>query len=147
MTVSAHWMNRGPDTSSCSPTYSLQGQIYHYIGASKDPAQFKLAILSVDLFDSDYSIQDQQSTRTVRESGLYLMQQLTEILHEVNQYVQSIKILREWRRGDHTPTPYGMVIHADRCSTYEHVRRFCGRRCLELAAIVPGGKDEAYNRR
>jgi len=70
------------------------------------------------------------------------------MLHQVNPYVQTFRSLREWATTpDTAPTPYRMVIHADRRPSGAHVGRYNGPSSSEVAAIVPGSEDGEVGRR
>lgn len=60
-------------------------------------AQFRPAMLSVYIFDSDYRTQAQHRTRNLRELVVHLMQHPTEMLHQVNLYVQKFEALQHGR--------------------------------------------------
>lgn len=84
-------------------------------------AHLRPAFLSVSVFDSDLGSQAQHLTRSVQELNIHLMQHLTEILRQVNLYVQTFRSPREWAFGDHAPMPSQNVIHANWRTTFVHV--------------------------
>lgn len=69
------------------------------------------------------------------------MQQLTEKRHQVKNYFQTIRNLREMVLGDWAPIPHQMVTYADEYPTSQYVRRYSGPTFSEGAAVVPGSEN------
>lgn len=93
--------------------------------------------------ESDYSAQVQYRTRSVRELHVHFMQQLIEMSHQVNPYVQTFKRLGEWVVGHQAPMHYQMLIHAERIPTSQHVRLYNRTSGSEVPSIVPVVKMES----
>ncbi len=69
------------------------------------------------------------------------------MLNQHNTYVQSFMSLHELAR-DNAPTDrYKIVIHADKRPENEHVRRYNGPSCSEVAALIPGNDDGMIGKR
>ncbi len=69
------------------------------------------------------------------------------MLNQHNTYVQSFMSLHEFAR-DNAPTDrYKIVIHADKRPENEHVRRYNGPSCSEVAARIPGNYDGMIGKR
>ena len=137
--VTANWVRMGPGTSNFNPTMTVQGMIYHHIGALLPPEGVGPAFLSVYMYDTDLATQ----TATRSEHGgdrlrPAILQRLAEELQSVNSYIQSFQQLREWAQSNNGPAEYRMVIHADRRPTTEHARRYNRPESSEVAALIPG---------
>ncbi len=76
------------------------------------------------------------------------------MLHQRNTYVQRFLSLRKWMRAD-TPSPeYRIVIEDEKRPSNEHVRRYNGPSCSEVAGVIPrneggmvGNRDIVVRRR
>ncbi len=55
--------------------------------------------------------------------------------------------LRELARGNAPTHRYKIVIHADKRPANEHVRRYNGPSCSEVAALIPGNEDGMIGKR
>lgn len=79
-----------------SPKFFRQGQKFNFLGWLMASAQIRPTIIPVYIFDRDNSDLAQQYTRGGRATDLQLMQQLTQVPHQGNLYVQSFRCLRLW---------------------------------------------------
>ena len=141
--VTANWVARGPGSSNFNPTMTVQGRVYHWIGALVPPQHLQPSFLSVYIHDTDFS--NQAGIRRGANPRLNegLLTRLAATLSQHNPYVQTFESLREWATGDEAPTQYKMVIHADKRPAAEHVRRYNGPEASEVAAIIPGTGEQS----
>ena len=51
--VNAQWVNRAPDNLEFNPTMTVQGRVYHYLGALIPPKRIKPSYASVYVHDTD----------------------------------------------------------------------------------------------
>lgn len=75
------------------------------------------------------------------------MKKLIEILQDLCPSVQSFRVLRECPVRDQQPSPYKMVIWADRSSPFEHARRYNVPTSPKVAGTVHGGGDRGCRTR
>ncbi|CDF38542.1 unnamed protein product [Chondrus crispus] len=147
--VVAKWVNRGPVPSNINPTMTMQGEMYHEMGPMMPFEGRAPSYASVYIHDTDYATQTRTRLGNSARLQEALTAPLTRMLHECNPYVQTFLCMREWAQSPHnnTPTPYQMVIHADRRPSHEHVRRYNGPEASEVAALTPGNEDGEIGRR
>lgn len=148
--VVAKWVSRGPGPSTFNPTITMQGRMYHYIGALLPSQGRSPAFASVYIHDTDYATQSRTRLNAAPQLDEALLAELAEMLHGRNPYVQTFLSMREWATSDdgaNAPAPYQMVIHADRRPSNEHVRRYNGPEASEVAVLIPGNEDGEIGRR
>ncbi len=139
--VHANWVHRGEGNSSFNPTVTVQGRIHHYIGGLQPAPGRSSASFAIYIFDTELDVQSEIRSHNVPIVSQGLMTRLAHMLHQSNSYVRSFLRLGEWMRED-TPSPeYQIVIHADRRPSGEHVRRYNGPSCPEVAALIPENED------
>ncbi len=63
------------------------------------------------------------------------------MLNQHNMYVQSFMSLHELARENVRTDRYKIVIHSDKRPANEHVRRYNGPFCSEVAALILGNED------
>lgn len=80
------------------------------------------SFLSVYIHETDYAAQEATRVGGNRSLDQGVME-LTGMLHEVNPYVQTFRLMREWTVLENRPEKMNLVIHADRRPVAEHVRR------------------------
>ncbi len=145
--VHANWVNRGEGQSNFNPTVTCQGRIHHFLGALQPATGRRPAFLSVYIHDTDFDVQSELRSQNFACVDRALLTSLASMLNHHNTYVQSFMSLHEVAR-DNAPTDrYKIVIHADKRLANEHVRRYNGPSCSEVAALIPGNEDEMIGKR
>ncbi|GFV20166.1 uncharacterized protein TNCV_4194641 [Trichonephila clavipes] len=121
-------------TAQFMPTFKIKGQIYHKAGSLlpfKDSDHKFLQMYFIgddkDEIDARYRIHT-----SLRRS---IISQLQELLHERNNLVQLFKIAIDMMPSD----THKIVIHADKTSVGEHVRRYNAPTINEVAIVMVGG--------
>ncbi len=135
--VHANWVSRGEGQSNFNPTVTLQGRIHHFLGALQPAPGRRPAFLSVYIHDTDFEVQSELRSQNFAGVDRVLLKSLTSMLNQHNACVQSFMSLHELAR-DNAPTErYKIGIHADKRPANEHVRRYNGPSCSEVAALIP----------
>ncbi len=145
--VHAHWVRRGEGKSSFNPTVTLQGRLHHFLGGLSCAPGKRPAFMSVYINDPDLEVQTRIRTQNVPGLEGTLVKQLTSMLMDCNSYVQTFLCLHEILNEGRTTERYKIVIHADRKPAVEHVRRYNGPSCSEVAALIPGNEDGTIGNR
>lgn len=124
----------------------VKGRVYHYLSARVAPKILRSCFLSV--YIRDINIMQRENKRAVRMTNLntQLLWNLTQMLLEVNYYVQNFVALRDWARSVDAPNCSCMIIHSDICLSSEHVSRYNGPQSAEIVAIVAGTQDGILGR-
>lgn len=73
-------------------------------------AYLRPAFLPGYIFDSDCGAEAQHGAGSMRKLDVRLMQQLAEMLHKVDTYIQTLKPLRECVLGDSAVCSCQMVL-------------------------------------
>jgi len=121
------------------PTFKIQGQVYHRIGALQPAANEDPKFLQI-YFVSGSDNQARRRSSIVNDVKIEIILQLQELLHRENRYVQSFKSAMETMRPD-----YNIVIHADRAPPGQHTGRFNTPSATSEVAVVMTG--EGHNPR
>ena len=126
---------------------TVQGRVYHYLGALIPPERIKLSYASVYVHDID-----EIERATIRGNNVWqqlnqnILVDLGAAILQNNTYAQTFHSLQEWARRDR-PNDYRMIIHADKRPLAEHARRYNNPQTSEVAAIIPGAEcGEVGNR-
>ncbi len=115
--VHANWVSRGEGQSGVNQTVTLQGRI----------------VISLVL------------CRPLRADGR--LSCLCTFTTPTLMYILSFMSLHELAR-DNAPTDrYNIVIRADKRPANEHVRRYNGRSCSEVAPLIPDNEDGMIGKR
>lgn len=78
--VKADWVFRGSESSSFSPTMTIHGGAYHYLGAKVAPSNLSSCFLSVYIHDTDYIQQGYKQAAKTPNLSPQLLQNLTQML-------------------------------------------------------------------
>ena len=89
--VKAQWVRLGPGTSNFNPTMTVQGNMYHLIGAMVPPQGIEPAYLSVYIHDTDCARQTDARQRVSKDLRPEILNGLAEMLNDNNSYVQSFQ--------------------------------------------------------
>ncbi len=140
-----NWVSKGERQSGFNPTVTLQIRIHHFLGALQTAPGRRPPFLSVYIHDTDFDVQSELQNFTGVDRALF--RNLASMLNQNNTYVQSLMSLHELAL-DNAPTDrYKFVIHADERPTNEHVCRYNGPSCSEVAALIPGNEDGMIGKR
>ncbi len=117
-----NWVSRGEGQSSFNPTVTIQGGIYHFLGALEPapgtrPAFCLCTIKTQNL--TNYPSSD------LSRAGRELFTNLGSILHQNNTNVQSFMSLHELARYNVPTDRYKIIIYADKRHAKGHVRDTC----------------------
>ncbi len=145
--VHARWVTRGQGKSSFNPTATLQGRVHHFLGALEPAPGKRPAFLSVYIHDPDLEVQSRIRTQNVAGVEGTVLKELTRMLMGCNSYVQTFLSLQDIVNEGAATDRYKIVIHADKKPAAEHVRRYNGPSCSEVAALIPGNEDGAVGKR
>lgn len=90
----------------------------------------------------------QNNSRAVHMPNLIspLFAQLTAMLYEFDQCVQSFSALRNWATPVKAPNPYRIVIQSGHRSASKQVSWCNGPHATKVAAIIPGAEDGLFGR-
>ncbi len=145
--VHANWVSRGEGQSGFNPTVTVQGRIYHFLGALQPAPGRRPAFLSVYIHDTNFEVQSELRSQNFAGVDRALLTRLASMLNQHNTYVQSIMSLHELARDNSPTARYKIVIHADKRPANEHVRRYSGPSSSEVAALIPGNEDGMIGKR
>lgn len=116
-------------------TFKVQGQVYHLIGSLLPPPNVTSSFLPI------YFISDTRKQVDVRVNDFntldpVLIEQLQDLLHEHNSYVQSFKSAME--SLDLSTEEFKVVIKADSTPADGHAGRFNEPAVNEVATVMSG---------
>lgn len=116
-----------------SPTFSIQGQVYHRIGSIFPMPNQQPTFMQI-YFIGDEDVQAQRRCELIPGVDRIIVDELQRLLHEQNQLVRSFKTAVE-NMPDET---YKIVIHSDRTPRGEHERRYNAPVTNDIAALIVG---------
>ncbi|GBO99548.1 hypothetical protein EVAR_87322_1 [Eumeta japonica] len=116
-----------------SPTFTIQGQVYHRIGSllpanNEQPKFLQLYFMGDEEYEADRRCQNIQGIE--RDTVL----KIQRMLHEHNRLINTFKTALERMPGE----DYRLVMHPDRTPSGEHERRYNAPLINEVAAMVTG---------
>ncbi|XP_050675973.1 uncharacterized protein LOC126972914 [Leptidea sinapis] len=116
-----------------SPTFTIQGQVYHRIGSllpanNEQPKSLQLYFMGDEKNEADRRCQNIQGIE--RDTVL----KIQRMLHEHNRLINTFKTALERMPGE----DYRLVMHPDRTPSGEHERRYNAPLINEVAALVTG---------
>ncbi|XP_037871618.1 uncharacterized protein LOC119629558 [Bombyx mori] len=116
-----------------SPTFTVQGQVYHRIGSllpanNEQPKFLQLYFMGDEKNEADRRCQNIQGIE--RDTVL----KIQRMLHEHNRLINTFKTALERMPGE----DYRLVMHPDRTPSGEHERRYNAPLINEVAALVTG---------
>lgn len=82
--VITRWVAGGPAPSAFNPTKTMQGRMYHYMGAMLPATEREPAFLSLHNHDPDFDKQCRASLEGVQRLNPTVLAELTVMLHQVN---------------------------------------------------------------
>nr|XP_053619327.1 uncharacterized protein LOC128680307 [Plodia interpunctella] len=116
-----------------SPTFTIQGQIYHRIGSLLPASNEEHKFLQVYFMGDEDNEADRrcQNIQGVEKETVLKIQRM---LHEQNRLINTFKTALERLPGEE----YKLVMHPDRTPSGEHERRYNTPLINEVAAMVLG---------
>ena len=127
----AHKVNEG-----WTPTFKIQGQVYHKIGSLRPVTGSPPAFLQI------YFMRDEEA-QVERRNGMFhgrtdpdVIRSLQEMLNAHNKYVQDFKSTME--RMPSSEDNFRIVIHANRTPSGQHVGRYNPPATNEVAVLMVG---------
>lgn len=94
--LTANWQEKGLEVSCFNPIITLQGQIYHSIGAFVPPKGLCLTYLSVCIHDTNFSEHSSIRAQSCDQKLLQpVLTALVEMLQQHSSYVQNFSTLCE----------------------------------------------------
>ena len=126
-----------PQRDRFTPTFIIQGQIYHRIGglAETDESSKYLQIYFIG------NEEDELNRRCVINEALKrpIILKLQKMLHETNPLIKEFKIALQ-NLGHRNKANYNIIINADRVPRGEHEQRFNRPTTDEVAVIISGNE-------
>lgn len=123
-----------------NPSIRIQGQVYHKIGSLLPPSHQDAKFLQVYFLDS---VENEISARSHSNLNPEIIDGLTTMLHENNQYVREIKTAKEVIDQHSEPTSTKkIVIREDRRPQGEHARRYNAPTSHEVAVLMENEPTE-----
>lgn len=119
-----------------SPTFCIQGQIYHKIGSVLPTEDHDPVFLQI-YFMGDERTEAQRRCEIIRGVERSIIEDLQCLLHTHNELIKTFKIAIENMPDE----SYKIVIHSDRTPRGEHERRFNAPIVNEVAALIIGNHD------
>lgn len=134
--VNVNWLDRGTVSSYFHSRITLAGHIYYYIGALRPAAHIRPVLLSVLLIDCIYGAQGKHQTRNMQ--GLEVALEKPPYGDDASSSSICAIVQSSWGvgAGRSTPTPYRMVIHADRHPISQHPGRNNSSVCSKVSVKV-----------
>lgn len=119
-----------------SPTFSIQGQVYHTIGTIFPPANQQAKFMQI-YFMCDENAQAERRCEVIPGVQSSIINDLQRLFQEHNQLVRSFRMAVENMPNE----SYKIVIHSDRTPCGEHERRYNAPVVNEVAALIVGNHD------
>lgn len=117
-----------------SPTFIIQGQVYHRIGSllpmTDGPPQF------LQIYFLGEEDQLDQRTSIVEGVQRHIIQKVQSVLNDNNNLIHEFKTALEKMPNE----SFKVVIHPDRVPSGEHERRYNAPTTSEVAAVVAGSE-------
>ncbi|XP_060801784.1 uncharacterized protein LOC132902069 [Amyelois transitella] len=116
-----------------SPTFTIQGQIYHRVGSLLPPDNQQHNFLQIYFLGDETLEADRRCTviHGVERETVLILQRM---MHEHNRLINTFKTALEILPGEN----YKLVMHPDRTPSGEHERRYNAPLINEVAAMVTG---------
>lgn len=115
------------------PTFKIQGQIYHKIGALLPESNDESKFLQI-YFTGDREVEINQRCAISQGTKREIISSLQQFFHEHNNLIKLFKIALERMPSN----DYQVVIRADKTPAGEHQRRFNAPTVDEIAVIMVG---------
>ena len=116
-----------------SPTFTIQGQIYHRIGSLLPPDTHHHKFLQI-YFIGDETNEADRRCQNIQDVEKETVLKIQRMLHEHNRLITTFKTALEIMPGE----DYKLVMHRDRTPSGEHERRYNTPLINEVAAMVTG---------
>ena len=131
-----------PHRDRFTPTFIIQGQIYHRIGGLLAENEESSKFLQIYFIGNE---EDELERRCVLNQNLRktIILKLQRMLHGTNLLIKEFKIALEYFQQRNNAN-YNVIINADRVPHGEHQRRFNRPTTDEVAVIISG--NEGGNR-
>ena len=134
--VRANFVSRGPGPSAYNPTLTIQGRMYHQIGAMSSLPGQAPQFASLYFHDTDYATMNRKDVhRTLDEE---LLRELAQMLEERNNLVKSFVALRDLIASKRIPEELELVLHAHERIRPGHERKYNMPESSEVAALIVG---------
>ena len=119
-----------------NPTFTVQGQVFHKIGWMLRAANCWHKFLQIYFIDN--RAEEVRTSLSITNGGLHgdIVEKLRDILHDNNNYIQSLKSAQETLESKNSPE-LALVIHEDQRRAQEHARRFNRPIANEVAILMP----------
>ncbi|GBO33219.1 hypothetical protein AVEN_153321-1, partial [Araneus ventricosus] len=118
-----------------SPTFTIQGQVYHKLGSLLPVVNHQHKFLQI-YFMGDENTELNQRCQNIQGVERDTVLKLQRMLHEHNHLINTFKTVLERMPGE----DYKLVIHPDRTPSREHERRYNAPLINEVAALVTNGE-------
>lgn len=115
------------------PTFKIQGQIYHLVGALLPPPDADHQFLQIYFMgNSDAEVNQRCAHNPITKRAI--VRELQTFLHQNNELIKLFKIALDRMPSD----SHNIVIRADKTPAGEHARRFNSPTIDEVAVVIVG---------